>query len=272
MTIQLTFTPEHLDTIIRCTAQFRDRSGHRPTLAGLHVRIAADAPDRDRVEVTATDSYHLVRLTVPVEEVKDPQSTLIRKGGVLIDLPVGDARRALAAMRAAEKIRVRREADAEREHRFQEARAIARGDRKPRPPKKGTPVRARLVVSGKSGETTGFALDGKGSWTGGGCYLTAVGDDGRVPKIVGGTRRGEPYVNADSLLAKAAGQGDGIEPVAYRPECLGDLCDAAAAFIAGEQKGWAQLNPGQPLQPTLMHAERHDGCKFLGLIMPVRVS
>lgn len=276
--IQLTFKPEHLDAAVACTAKFRDRSGHRPALAAMHVRFEPDS-DRTRVQFTATDSYHLVRVSVPVEQVKDPQSWLTRRGGVLLDLPGADTRRALATMRQVEKARAKREADDERMHAHRTRSARALGNKPPAPFKKGAATLAQLTVAtGGDADvnTTGFALGGDGRWTGGGCYVTAVGDRaGLVGKVVGGQRVHRDYPDVDGLIAKSADESDnGSLRVAYNPELLGDICAAAAMF----QKSWNDrqapmiVDKVARLNPTLFTSTRPDGCTFLGLIMPVRVS
>lgn len=277
MTTTITLTPEHLDLAVRCTHRFRHVGDGRPSLSAVHVRLKPGS-ERRHLEVTATDSYHLVRITVPVQAVKDPRGQLARGGGVLLDLPAVGARRFLAAIQKAERARLKDEQRAREQNERQ--RRLARFRKQPEPPafKAGAPAAVKVTITDQGEVDTRFGLSADGAWNGGGCFVVADGAVAdRVDQVVGGGRCTFDYPDVDNLLERAGGPGaelrDG-QQVAYNPALLADICTAAAAF---GKNAPIRVDTVDQLKPSLFSMKAPigqgiDDCTFLGLIMPVRVS
>jgi len=263
--IKLKFRPDDLLTALAVVERFRATDESRPILESVHVRPEPGA-EGTRVEFTATDSYHLVRVSV---ELAAPPRPRLPAEGAMLRLRSADVRRVHRAIVKAE-------------------RTAGRSLKAPPPP-----TLLGMTLAGTDADSA-FGLTPAGSWNGGGVFVAAVGPlEGEVDVIATGNRVGptrahgveEPvyrYPDVDKLLADLAPPGtvNLDQRVGLEPRYLADIGDAAAVFAAHVEPGAAWRHclvlegASSPLGAIRFSVKVDPDCRtrFLAILMPIRLD
>jgi len=260
--IRLAFAPVDLLTAFAVTDKFRANDESRPILEAVHVRY--EPGSTTHVQFTATDSYHLVRVTLELAG-KHRVSKLL-EDGVMIRARTADVRRLAQA--------VTRGTNA---HKAQQQRVRVK-DRQPL-----DPTTLVLTIT-PDPEPSSFGFTPDGSWNGGGMFIAADGPlAAGIDLIATGNRVAGEYVNVDALLeSRVAGRVELTERVAVNPEYLADVAAAAAVFARCVEPGapWRHAlildSATGPLDVMRFTTDQHkyteSSARFLALLNPIRLQ